>query len=271
MASIETLIIQFIGETNYNLTESDVKKRVDELFENLKSSASGDGIADKATNLAINALTNAQFLDDSGSLKSGRDYLSSKIYKAYNDAKSGLTTSISDYVKGILTSITKPITDSITEAVSAVGEDLKTEVSNIVSEGGDMVKEKVTSAIDDYLGDLGGTSDSGAASLASGFSLTYKEYLKAFVLLSVIGNETSMLQRCAELIQANMSVKNPSFDITKSYTMIEANASISVKSTFFNIPIITGVDENGNTTYDIDFGNISSGRQKINYIGIIGY
>ena len=132
------------------------------------------------------------------------------------------------------------------------------------------MKQKVTSAIDDYLGDLGGTEGGGTAA-ASGFSLTYKEYLKAFMMLSILANENSMLTRCAELIQANMSQNNASFNITKAFTMVEVNATVSIRTTFFDIPITSGVDAEGNPTYDLDFSNIGSGRQEIKYVGILGY
>ena len=61
------------------------------------------------------------------------------------------------------------------------------------------------------------------------------------------------------------------FDISKSYTMIEVNATVSIRTTFFDIPVSAGVDANGNPTSALDFDNIGSGRQEIKYVGILGY
>lgn len=271
MTSIETLAVQIVGESNYNLTKNDVQTKVDNLLNSMLSSASGDSTSDKATRLAIEAIKTVPIVDaTTGSSMTARDYLVSTIYSAYTDAKNGLLTSVSSKVETMLNSVVSPIRDAITGAVSSVGDELKSEVSRIVSEGGDQVKQKVTSAIDDYLGDLGGTEGGGTAA-ASGFSLTYKEYVKAFMLLSITANKTSMLQRCAELIQANVSQTNSAFNITKAYTMVEVNATVSIRTTFFDIPVTSGVDANGNPTYDLDFSNIGSGRQEIKYVGILGY
>ncbi len=276
MSSIETLAVQIVGESNYNLSQPEIGARVDNMLQTMLSNANSDSTADKATRLAIDAVKTATVRDSAtGQTVTIRDYLVSSIYSAYTDAKNGLLTSVSTKVEQMLTSITRPIEEKITGAVSSLGEELKTQVSQIISEGGDQVKEKVTSAIENYMGDLGGAdATSGAGtSLASGFSLTYKEYIKAFMMLSLMSsnNETAMLKRCAEMIQANMAQKNSGFDISKAYTMIEVNATVSIRTTFFDIPISSGVDANGNTTYDLDFNNIGSGRQEIKYVGIIGY
>lgn len=270
MTSIETLAVQIVSESNY-ITKNDVQAKVDSLLNSMLSSASGDSTSDKATRLAIEAIKTVPIVDaTTGSSMTARDYLVSTIYSAYTDVKKGLLTSVSSKVETMLNSVVSPIRDAITDAVSSVGDELKNEVSQIISEGGDQVKEKVTSAIDNYLGDLGGTEGGGTAA-ASGFSLTYKEYVKAFMLLSITANKTSMLQRCAELIQANVSQTNTSFNITKAYTMVEVNATVSIRTTFFDIPVTSGVDANGNPTYDLDFSNIGSGRQEIKYVGILGY
>jgi hypothetical protein len=51
----------------------------------------------------------------------------------------------------------------------------------------------------------------------------------------------------------------------------EKSKYLSIRTTFFDIPVTSGVDANGNPTYDLDFSNIGSGRQKIKYVGILGY
>lgn len=273
MSSMETLIVQIVGESNYNLTENDIGEKVDNLLNSIFASTPGDSTSEKATRLAIEAIKTSTIRNsENGQIMTIRDYIVSSIYSAYSDAKEGAVSSVSSKVEQILNSIADPIEQKITDTVSSLGEELKSQVSQIISEGGDQVKEKVTSAIEDYMGDLGGT-DNGVdkTALASGFSLTYKEYLKAFTMISLIGNETSMLKRCAELIQANASQQDTSFDITQAYTMVKVNATVSIRTTFFDIPVTTGVDADGNSIYDLDFSNIGTGRQDIKYTGILGY
>lgn len=274
MTSIETFAVKIVGESNYNqtkLTKSDVQTKVDDLLNSMLSSATGDNTSDKAKRFAIEAIKTTQISDEeTSSTMTVRDYLVTKIYSAYCDAQKGLLTSVSETVKTMLESVVNPIKEKITNAVSSVGDELNSEVDQIISEGGDQVKEKVTSAIDKYMGNLSDT-EGGKTAVATGFSLTYKEYIKAFMLLSITANKTSMLQRCAELIQANVSQSNSSFNITKAYTMVEINAKISIRTTFFSVPVTTGVDANGDSTYDLDFSNIGSGRQEIKYVGILGY
>lgn len=274
MTSIETFAVKIVGESNYNqtkLTKNDVQTKVDDLLNSMLPSATGDNASDKAKRVAIEAIKTTQISDEkTGSTMTVRDYLVTNIYSAYCDAKEGRLTSVSERVETVLKSVVDPIKKKITNAVSSVGDELKSEVDQIISDGGDQVKEKVTSAIDKYMGNLSDT-EGGKTAAATGFSLTYKEYIKAFMLLSITANKTSMLQRCAELIQANVSQSNSSFNITKAYTMVEINAKISIRTTFFSVPVTTGVDANGDSTYDLDFSNIGSGRQEIKYVGILGY
>lgn len=270
MTHIERLTIQIIGESNYDLQKPDVEKRVDDMLNSLLSSASGDDVSQKATRLAINKIQTGTMSKDGSTVKI-KDYIVDTIYTEYTNAKNGITSEVSKRVESFLDSLVKPIEDEISSTISSVGDELKTQVSDIIKEGGDQVKEKVTTAIEDYMGKIGGEDGKGKNALASGLTLTYKEYLKMFILINVIGNENAMLQRCAELIQANVSQKNTSFNISKAYTMVEVNATASIKTTFFNVPVSTGVDAAGNPIYDLDFGRIGADRQNLKYVGILGY
>lgn len=273
MSSIETLAVQLVGESDYDLTKENMEEKVDGILNTMLSSASGDSTADKATRLVIDAIK-SQLIQDSSTreMMTIKDYIVSSIYSAYSDAKVGKVDDISTKVGNMLISIAEPIEEKIETAVSSYGDELKVQVSQIISEGGDQVKEKLTSAIENYMGGMSGSEKgAGNVGLASAFSLTYKEYLKAFTMMALVANETSMLKRCAELIQANVAQEKSSFDITQAFTMVEVNAEISIRTTFFDVPITTGVDAVGNPIYDLDFSNIGSGRQKIKYVGILGY
>ena len=166
--------------------------------------------------------------------------------------------------------------EAILSLMTFIKESLKNEADRIIAEGGDKVTEELNGAIDDFLGGLGqggstGTAGQSTPSAAARLSLNYKEYLKIFVLLNMIGNEDKMLNRCAKIMQINVSKDESSFDISKAYTMTQINSTISIRTTFFDVPVSAGVDASGNPTYDLDFSNIGTGRQRINYVGILGY
>lgn len=263
--SIQTLVISVVGESNYNLQQSDIEARVNQMIDSFENSINGSDATAAAMRAAVTVLRG-----QSGAI-------ASKLYDYYKKAIDGTMATVDEVVEDLIKPLQSGLNTQIHNALDSVATELKNEASRIISEGGDQVKEKLNGAIDDFLGGLGGSG--GAAGAANGTSpssavrltLNYKEYLKIFILLNMIGNENKMLNRCAKLIQINVSEKNPSFNISKAYTMAQINSTVTIRTTFFDIPISTGVDASGNPTYDLDFNNLGTGRQRINYIGILGY
>lgn len=76
----------------------------------------------------------------------------------------------------------------------------------------------------------GKNSDNGNEAL----KLSYKEYLRIFLLINTIGDakEDRLLARMADCMQFNLRKNSSSLDMTKSYTMISAKADVSVNTTF---------------------------------------
>ena len=269
LSAVESLAVQIIGESNYNLKREDIAAKVDAMISNLESNISGDGSTQEATKAALNYMKTTSSIITEG--KTPRDFIIDEIFSAYTSAKDGVISELSNKVNNILTKVSQAINSTITNAVSSCGDTLKQKVDSIIAEGGKSVKENVLSALDEYTSDLSGGETASSIAAATYMKLTYKEYLKALVMMTLVTNETSMLSRCAELIQANVSQKNAKFDISKAYTMVEVNATVSIRTTFFNVPVTAGVDADGNETYELDFGNIGSDRQKIKYVGVLGY
>ncbi|MBR5349050.1 MAG: Tad domain-containing protein [Lachnospiraceae bacterium] len=282
VTTLEGLIVQVVGETNYNLTEADIGQRLDTALADARSNIVQDGSAAAlALDAAFDYLQTGTLVDDNGATVSARDYLASKLYGYYTSAKEGVMAQISSSVDAVMSKISGALTDKINSAISSFGEELKGKVSDIISEGGDLVKEKVSGAIGNYMSDMSGiempTAEtpgaSGKTSLAASFSLSYKEYLKTFMMLGLIGNKTNILARCADLIQLNVSSRPGAdgFNITEALTMVGIDASIKVKTSFLDVPVSTGVDSFGNTTYGLDFTKLGTGERIIHYKGIMGY
>lgn len=271
MTSIESLATRIIGETNYQLTEEDIRSKFYEMLDTMLAEVKGgtDAIS-KATEAALSAVKSNDGLCGT---------IVNKIYGLYEAAKenaSAAANGIETMIKGIKEDLLKTITAPINKAVDAASKKLQEKTAQILQEGGAQVKEKVCGAIKEYMSDMsGGSGKGGSTVLASAFSMTYKEYLKMFLMISLLKNEDACLKRCAALIQENVNKQKESgettLDISKAYTMVASYAEISVRSTFLDMPIVTTIDENGKTRQELDFSNIGSGRQHLRYVGFLGY
>ena len=60
------------------------------------------------------------------------------------------------------------------------------------------------------------------------------------------------------------------FNIATACTMVCSDAVVSVGTTFLDIPV-TSTNEASETTYELDFSRIGSGRWNVSYFGILGY
>lgn len=271
MTSIESLATRIIGETNYQLTEEDIRSKFYEMLDTMLAEVKGgtDAIS-KATEAALSAVKSNDGLCGT---------IVNKIYGLYEAAKenaSAAANGIETMIKGIKEDLLKTITAPINKAVDAASKKLQEKTAQILQEGGAQVKEKVCGAIKEYMSDMsGGSGKGGSTVLASAFSMTYKEYLKMFLMISLLKNEDACLKRCAALIQENVKkvggTEESDFNISAAYTMVGAHAQISVRSTFLDMPIVTTIDEDGKTRQDLDFSSIGSGRQHLHYVGFLGY
>lgn len=269
MTAVERLALQIIGDSGSELQKSDVADKVDEMLNSLEASVTGDGIIEEAKQTAITAIKNTSFTSLGG--QTPRKYMIDQIYEAYLNAKNGIVAGISDIIDKMINNVSDAINGKVSEVVDSCGDTLKEKVSDILASEEELVKEKIVSAIDEYTAGISGGDTYGVPSVASGLTLTYKEYLKVLVMMSLVGNETSMLKRCAKLIQANISGQEPDFDISKAATMVEVNAKVSVKTIFFNIPVVSKTGTDGSVVYDLNFSSLGSGRQQLKYVGILGY
>lgn len=269
MTAVEKLALQIIGNSEGELQKSDVADKVDELLNSLEANATGEGVIEEAKRAAIIAIKNTSFKSLGG--QTPQEYMIEQIYEAYLNAKSGIVTGISDSIDEMIGDISDVINGKVSEVIDACGNTLKEKVSDILASEEELVKEKIISAIDEYTMGIAGGDTYGVPSVASGLTLTYKEYLKVLVMMSLMGNETTLLKRCAKLIQANISMQEPDFDISKAATMVEVNACISVKTMFFYMPVVSKNGKDSRVAHDLDFSNIGRGRQQLKYVGILGY
>lgn len=171
-------------------------------------------------------------------------------------------------VREKMSDITTQLNDKVSTIAKNYSEDAKSKVT-----------EEINTAFNEFSQQVGTgstnqkTSSSGS-SAGAGFTLTYKEYLKMFVILQCMddSDENSqrdqMLKRVANLIQINLSNKNDndSVNINDMYTMITMKGTVDVETTFLNIPI---VEKNGKK--DFDFDNLLENKRSLEYKSVRGY
>lgn len=269
---IEQLALQIVGSSTA-LSETDIVNKVKTTLSDLKSS--GNGLVNECVNMAIDSLLNSEVSNIASKL--------SDMYKMSQDANStisGINNLLygDDGESGLIGDLKIKIQYIVVSKVEEYGTKFKNSVAAKITEGGNKVKENIKDQISDFAAGISGGSAStkGNTSVATGFTMTYKEYLKTFIIIHMLisdDNKDAMLKRTAELIQANVSGQpnNNKFNIASSYTMVQISATISVRTTFFNIPIESGIDNSGKSTYSLDYSNIGTGRQKIKYTSILGY
>lgn len=204
------------------------------------------------------------------------------MYEMYTAARNGNSIEIingilygKDNNGGLIGDLKVNITEAIGSKISAYGDKFKSSLEQKITEGGNQAKEKIKDEISSFTAGIAGDSagSSGSAAAASGLTMNYKEYVKTFIMIHLLmgdGSKNAMLTRTAQLIQANVQQQSSGFDVTKAFTVVTATAEVSVRTTFFQVPVTT-VHADNETSYELDFSRIGTGYQKLKYSSVLGY
>ena len=166
-----------------------------------------------------------------------------------------------------LNEIRESISEQVVNASSAIlsyKDNLKTQLQNSMNEGAASIKETLGNQIDGIFGSgsgggIEGSDDTGIASL---LSFAYSDYLRLFLMIGLYANESGVLLRTADVIQANMQMKTPEFLMSNSAVYVEIETSVQVKPTLLAMPLFSDVE--GNPVGDTNW-------YTINYKTIRGY
>ena len=243
--------------------------KVEETLKGLENS--GSGLVNECINLAIENLLSTKV----GSI-------AEQLYTMYSKAKNG--TAIEEINKllygddgrsGLIGEVGSQIFNAISQKIDGYGDAFKKSLEQKITEGGDQVKEEIKDEISSFTAGIAGDSagSSGSAAAASGLTMNYKEYVKTFIMIHLLmgdGSKNAMLTRTAQLIQANVQQQSSGFDVTKAFTVVTATAEVSVRTTFFQVPVTT-VHADNETSYELDFSRIGTGYQKLKYSSVLGY
>ena len=265
---ISQLALQITGASQ-TLSQADIINKVEETLKGLKNS--GSGLVNECMDLAIDKLLS----DEVGNI-------AEQLYEMHNAAKNGNAIEEinemlygKDNNTGLIGGLKAKIEGAIQNKIEEYGNKFKSSLEQKITEGGDQAKEKIKDEISSFTAGIAGGSSgsSGSSVAASGLTMSYKEYVKTFIMIHLLmgdGSKNAMLTRTAQLIQANVQQQSSGFDVTKAFTVVTATAEVSVRTTFFQVPVTT-VHADNETSYELDFSRIGTGYQKLKYSSVLGY
>lgn len=263
---IQQLTLQIAGGAN-ELSETEIGEKYVKLLNGLSDSSEGGDLSSQAKKMALNYLLESQNKNDV--VKELID-----IYSTAND-KDTTVSKITEEEGKLIKDINSKVEKNVSQFLNDNFDKLNKEVEQTIAKGGATVKENVENQIEEFSSEISGEqgTKSQKVTSASGFSMTYKEYLKAFILIHMLrdSDKNLMLKRTTELMQVNLKKNNASFEVSKAFTLLKATGTVDVKTTFFNVPVTSGCDAEGKVNYILDYSRIGSSWQKIQYIGVLGF
>ena len=231
--------------------------------------------------------------------------ISGVIYSSYSDISGKAKNKISDVRNAVSQNISEtvePLRGMVNDKIDECSEKLKEQVSKGIEKAGASAKQYTEDMVGKF---VNGTSTALTERINAGsentvlfggnnkstsgkaFTLTYKEYLKLFIMLSSMSEEkeNSMLSRIASLIHINMEsgmndivinnegIEKPeNFDITNAFTMIRIDAEVKMKLWFTSVFIPDyNMTPDGNTSYTYDYSEFASKEKNISVHSVMSY
>ena len=221
IASKITLIVSGLA---VNYSRSDIEKLIIDTLEKTDNNSSGFLMAKKLFyDYCLSEIVDKIY-----------GYLPS-VFSEDKSIAEGAAATIQNAINDLYNSLFSKISEKIMEYEVQAKEKL----DGILRTASKNTKEKAIGVIDDYtkniyvlLGDSTASNSSGSRSVSgySGMGITYKEYMKIFVLMKMAGKQSriNMLKRVAMVMQINLSCKKPTFDITKVYTAVNVYSQVNI-------------------------------------------
>lgn len=154
---------------------------------------------------------------------------------------------IQDAYQELVNQINQAVAGAIDGAAGAL-KDVKSkmigELENAAQEGAQSLKNAVSEKVGEYFGN--GTSGTGTKSstLTSFFSFRYSDYLRLFLLVSLLTTEgeESVLLRTADVIQANLGMKTEGYLLKNGAVYLELEAVMRVQPAFLHLDLFNEYD-----------------------------
>lgn len=234
-------------------------------------------------------------------VKTGMDIVSANIDSFIDDLASEIVNTV-DSGKGYITQmqenvsakidefVNKKVKKPISDKLDVLSKDLKDAAGNAISATTDDMKaqatESVQKALDEYLGEAADTVteniDVDSKDTKGTICMNYKQYLQIFMLIGIAADQNGMLNRCAALIECNMNYmpgavcpykkEGYSLKIPSAYTLVDADASVEIRTIFSYSATTTGGAGTTEGLYS-DLAPLwgNSGTSTLHYKSVMGY
>ncbi|WP_044973363.1 DUF5702 domain-containing protein [Ruminococcus sp. HUN007] len=255
--------LSVIDEAGQGMSQENVKKL---LLKNLESiDSSGNDLGSAAVS-ELKKLAEAKADEFAGMICSA----SASSVGAAKEKVEQIKAETAEKIKASVESLKAPVKNTVDSVGKSVKEIAKNGIGAAGECAGDYAKDLVgnlatgaTTALTDKFGNVNINASKKAPSAASAITLTYKEYLRIFLMLGTMSQEKerAMLSRTAILIDVNMNngLKNASakgytltpsgsFDISKAASMVTVDADVSVNTILPGIIIPNSVSGNSSTS-----------------------
>lgn len=154
---------------------------------------------------------------------------------------------MADNLSGQLRIIKEKVNEEVNTACDEINkykDDVVNKINEAVGEGAEKLKSAISESINGF--DFGGSDksktdlsfDNNNSSKASFFNFQYSDYLRLYLMMSLIINEEAAMTRIGDVIQANMRIasNNPTYTLDKAYTHVSFDVELEVKPLFIGIP-----------------------------------
>ncbi|SHO52810.1 DUF5702 domain-containing protein [Anaerocolumna xylanovorans] len=151
----------------------------------------------------------------------------------------GTISAYNDFISDMSEEIESKFTES-ENAVNKYIDKAVNSVSTAVSQGADELKDTINTSIDGMVSKYGsGTKvDANVNVVASLYSYQYSDYLRLFLMISLMANQEKTLLRMGDVIQSNMNLKREGFLLKNSGTYLQLDAVLEVKPLFMKLPFM---------------------------------
>lgn len=199
----------------------EVKKYALQYFKDNMLSTVKTKFNDAVTKLNSDTEQTTQAIIDgiNSQVTSFRETLKTKVkeYTTGSDTYKTIKKSCQDELKGYLDDAEKKTSEYASKAISSFADKMSYSISSADSGGGAR------------------TSSASKTEKGAMFTLNYQEYVKIFVLIAMLGDDTKQVARMCDLIKMNLCAfdKAPSKDFmwSDSYTMLNMRAKAAVRTT----------------------------------------
>ncbi len=254
LTPIESAVQSLLADNGTALSKDMVKERLDTIVAGLKSglgldsgNPKDDDVIRNAEREIINKIDDS-ILDEisqnvARNAQSLIDSMTGVDASSAQDGTVGFTSKIRGYLNKITSAINTGVENAaskIEDAVNLAIDEAVEEAKNGVEKGSNKLKSTIQSSLNKSIRghedvDINYSKSGAKTSKTAMISMTYKEYLYIFTVIGLAVNESNMLQRAAQLMQANC-VKNGApddFDINQACTIIKAESGAAVRTVVF--------------------------------------